>query len=83
MVSTCVLMYLAADVSRVKRLINMPGKGRTRAIKRADGQKLELMKAMCSREGRCRRLQMVEHFDERPLGGTSEFPSRKGHCAGD
>ena len=65
--STCVLMYDNKDVGRVKRLINMPSKGRTKRIKQADTQKLYAVRDMCDNKKRCRRLMMVEHFDERPL----------------
>lgn len=52
--SDCVLLYRAADVTRLKRLISKPTKGRTRDAKRVALQHVDRMKEFCElqvREG--------------------------------
>ena len=60
----CVIMYNPGDVSRVKRILMMPQKGRTRASKMRSLKHLEAMQAYCEDRAVCRRKILLRHFGE-------------------
>uniref|UniRef100_A0A7S2RAG4 ATP-dependent DNA helicase n=1 Tax=Mucochytrium quahogii TaxID=96639 RepID=A0A7S2RAG4_9STRA len=62
--SECVLFYNPKDVSRVKKIITMPKKGKTRNMKERDIKKLEKVAEYCENRLQCRRQQLLLHFNE-------------------
>ena len=61
----CILYFNKQDVTRMKRIMSMPGKGRTRKKKANDMKRLQLMVDYCENRSQCRRIQILKYFGER------------------
>ena len=62
--SKCVLFFSTADVSRIRGLIQMPGKGKTNQQKERHLDLLKCMYEYCVEEHECRRVMLVKYFGQ-------------------
>lgn len=62
--SKCCIFYSSRDVNRMKQIIQMPQKGKTRVVKERDLKKLDDMVEYCMAMGQCRRKFLVEYFGQ-------------------
>ena len=63
----CLLLYGETDVARVRQLINMPGKGKSKKTKPKHLERLQQMVDYCESSAgaaQCRRTQLLRHFGE-------------------
>ena len=80
-ISTCVLLYHKKDVSALRRLVNMPQKGKRRSYKKRVHEQVDEVETMCeaNAEDLCIRNHLCKHFGENGVRCRSNL-SACGNC---
>jgi bloom syndrome protein len=78
--SDCILLYSPKDIGRLNRLINMPKKGNSRAMKQRGKAKVQEVKEFCENKTICRRKYLINYYGQNDSNIVCGQEGRNNYC---